>query len=255
MSRIGLIDDALDAIGRLFRGHPDFVIPKPGRVVPRVDPTPPPQPRQPPPRVPPRLPPQREQETETAPDTKPEPQTEQETSTTTEEMQECETCPDCEPRKQGRPSTNSFGAVGPAAKRGYDYQHFVCPWHAYSPATNQIEEWKFSGADFDGLHPAACHLFETKHGYDGFLREDDWSPNGRPTLQPWFKKSGSTAFEDIQYQAERQAKAVKPHYPKARLTWVFSSMVTKLFVYEEFLKQRRVPPIEAEVRPFDQGIP
>jgi hypothetical protein len=127
MSRVGLIDDALDAIGRLFRGHPDFVIPKPGRVVPRVDPTPPQQPRQPPPRVPPRLPPQREQETETAPDTKPEPQTEKETSTTTEEMQDCETCPNCEPRKQGHAFFRTLTGTEASKLSGAQYSELGDP--------------------------------------------------------------------------------------------------------------------------------
>ncbi|WP_294930868.1 Tox-REase-5 domain-containing protein [uncultured Paracoccus sp.] len=133
------------------------------------------------------------------------------------------------------------------------YQHWVCPWHAYDPPGGRIWEWNWFGVSFDGLHPAECHLFETKHGYDGFLKQDDWSPSGRPELQDWFVRSGSTAFADMIDQADRQHALVAPHYPKVRLTWVFSSMTTKLYLYEIFMRSRWVPIIETEVRPFNQG--
>lgn len=208
----------------------------------------------------PRIPPVEDRETETsplpetAPEAGPETQTERETTTTSEEEPECENCPDCEPLKQGRPFTRHFGSVGAAARRGYDYQHFVCPWHAYSPATNEIDEWRF-GEAFDGFDAAQCHLYEAKHGYDGFLRQDDWSPSGRPDLEPWFERSGSTLFDDMQDEARRQASTVTPHYPTARLTWVFSNVTMKLFVYQGFLDGGLVPSIVAEVRPFTAGVP
>ena len=53
-------------------------------------------------------------------------------------------------------------------------------------------------------------------------------------------------------QARRQCDEVKPHCPEVRLTWVFSSMMTKLYVYEIFSKRKMVLPIDAEVRPFVQ---
>ncbi|MFV0384509.1 Tox-REase-5 domain-containing protein, partial [Paracoccus sp. (in: a-proteobacteria)] len=143
-----------------------------------------------------------------------------------------------------------FGEVPPAARRGYDYQHFVCPWHYYVPEANIIGEWSFMGVNFDGLHPVECHLFEAKHGYDGFLQQDDWSAEGRPELRDWVERSGSTIFIDMKEQAYKQAMVVLPLYPDVRLTWVFSSMMTKLYVFQIFLDRRLVPPIDAEVRPF-----
>ncbi len=106
------------------------------------------------------------------------------------------------------------------------------------------------GVNFDGLHPAECHLYEAKHGYEGFLKQDDWSAEGRPELQDWFARSGSTVFKDMIKQADRQQAVVAPHSPEVRLTWVFSSMMTKLYVYELFLERRFAPTIEAAVRPF-----
>lgn len=142
-----------------------------------------------------------------------------------------------------------FGEVPPASRRGYDYQHFVCPWHYYVPESNMIEEWNFMGVDFDGLHPAECHLYEAKHGYDGFLQQDDWSAEGRPKPRArWAEGPFKTMLE----QADRQSAVVTPHYPDVRLTWVFSSMMTKLYVFEIFLDNGFVPPIDAEVRPFVQ---
>lgn len=156
-----------------------------------------------------------------------------------------EGCIDCAPRQLGR----SVSAPAPQARneqrRGYDYQHFVCNWHWYSPSTSLIEEWQFGGSDFDGLHPAMCRLFETKHGYDGFL-DDDFSAGGRPVPKPW----AMGAFTRMVNQGRAQRGAVLPHWPEATLVWVFSHMITKLYVFEIFLTNGWVPPIEAEVRPF-----
>jgi hypothetical protein len=142
--------------------------------------------------------------------------------------------------------------VGTAAKRGYAYQHQICPWHAYSPSTNTIEEWSFAGVEFDGLDAAQCHLYEAKHGYDGFLRTEDWSANGRPTLQPWYDRSDIMVFEEMYTEAENQARAVSQHYPNAKLTWVFSSGTTQVFVFEAFLDRGLVPPIESKLEPFSE---
>ena len=89
-------------------------------------------------------------------------------------------------------------------------------------------------------------LFPRQHG--GFLKQDDWSAGGRPELQDW----AINPFQKILEQADRQHTLVKPHYPKVRLTWVFSSMMTKLYMYQMFIDKKMVPPIEAEVRPFEQ---
>ncbi|MFV0332837.1 MAG: Tox-REase-5 domain-containing protein [Tropicimonas sp.] len=154
-------------------------------------------------------------------------------------------------RDMGASKAHVFGAVPPASKRGYDYQHFVCNWHYYVPESNLIEEWSFEGVDFDGLHPTECHLYEAKHGYDGFL-EDDWA-EGVPKLRKWAVLSARHIFDDMRDQARRQSVVVKPHYPDVKLTWVFSSMVTKLYVFNIFLNSRMVPPIDDEVRPFERG--
>ncbi|WCR06369.1 Tox-REase-5 domain-containing protein [Paracoccus fistulariae] len=102
------------------------------------------------------------------------------------------------------------------------------------------------GVDFDGLHMAECHLYEAKHGYDGFLRQDDWSAGGRPEPHLWARG----AFDSMFDQARRQQILVLPNYPDVRLTWVFSNMMTKLYVFQRFIDEAWVPPIDAEVRPF-----
>lgn len=161
------------------------------------------------------------------------------------EYAKCERCP---PRQQGHLTPQPAPQKRPEQKRGYDYQYWVCPWHYYDPARSQIGEWDWLGVIFDGLHPSECHLFEAKHGYDGFLKQDDWNAEGRPGLQDW----ASNAFDKIIDQADRQHAVVVSHYPNVRLTWVFSSMITKLYVFQRFIDNGWVPPIEAEVRPFEQ---
>ncbi|WP_227269320.1 Tox-REase-5 domain-containing protein [Roseobacter weihaiensis] len=125
----------------------------------------------------------------------------------------------------------------PASKRGYDYQHFVCPWHWYTPAAARIEEWNFSGVYFDGLHPADCHLYEAKHGYDGFLETRDWSATGGPELRPWAVQADiqETVFEPMLRQGRNQHRAVLPHFGEVQLTWVFSHIDTRLYVGRLFL--------------------
>ena len=177
---------------------------------------------------------------------------EAETAAKTGDDLHCQRCPDCAARDRGAPEMNHFGAVSEAARRGYDYQHFVCPWHSYVPAANLIEEWAFSGVTFDGLHPSDCHLYEAKHGYDGFLDQDDWRPGGRPMLREWAQRSNSRVFDNMYRQARKQRDAVFPHYPKVRLTWVFSSMTTRLYVFDVFLRPRLTPPIEVEVRSYQE---
>lgn len=114
--------------------------------------------------------------------------------------------------------------------RAAAYQHFVCPWHFYSPETNQIGEWLFSGVKFDGLHPVECHLYEAKHGYDGFLEQRDWSAQGGPQLKRWARIAEVEVFETMVVQAERQHLVVAPHFGEVHLTWVFSHMITRLYV-------------------------
>lgn len=220
---VELLKAAGQALGNAFRGP----MPQP-RPVPPTTPRPaPPAPRPAPPRPqpqPPRPEPPSPQprrpipplETDTGPQPEPEPQaepnpeadgqTETDKAPKTEDDQHCQTCPNCAARQMGVSVPHIFGEVPPASKRGYDYQHFVCPWHYYVPETNMIEEWNFMGVDFDGLHPAECHLYEAKHGYDGFLEQKDWSAGGRPELQDW----AENAFEKMLQQADRQRTVVAP---------------------------------------------
>jgi hypothetical protein len=176
MGRGAVIADGVEALWRLFRGKPDFVIPDrvPAPTPPRIDPVPPPL--RPPtgPRVP-RIPPQTEPETETsplpetAPDTAPETQTERDTTTTTEDMQECETCLDCEPRKQGHAVFRTLTGTEASKLSGAQYQNWVIPWFRW--VGNQIEEWEFRGIRFDGIDQVECKLIEAKGKY-GFLFVD-----------------------------------------------------------------------------------
>lgn len=228
MSRIRLIREALDDLIRLFRGP----LPPPPVVAPDVLPRPPVT-------VPAPAP---------APDPDPDPRPRPLPVPGPLPDRACTTCPRCPPRDDGGPTRHAYGNVDAAALRGYRYQHFVCPWHPHDPAARWIEEWAWRGVNFDGLHPAECHLYEAKHGYDGFLEQEDWSADGRPKLKPWAREVFATAI----VQAARQANAVRPHWPEVKLTWVFGSMTTKLYLYQQFLGRGLVPPIDAEVRPFNE---
>lgn len=254
------------AIGNAFRGPlpqprpapPSIPRPEPSGPLP-APPLPRPAPASPQPRRPVFSPeahagPRAEPEPLAEPDPEAEGQTETDNASKAKNEQQCEPCTECVARDIGTLADRPAPQAPPATKRGYDYQHFVCPWHWYTPTTARIGEWNFMGVDFDGLHMADCHLYEAKHGYDGFLRQDDWSSEGRPKVQDWVERSQkATVFEVILDQARRQVAVVAPHYPDVRLTWVFSSMMTKLYVFEIFLNRRMVPPIDAEVRPFMQG--
>ncbi len=252
-----LLQAAGKALGSGFRVP--FPHPRPAPTIPRpVPPVPRPAPPSPQPRPAPPIPlpetgagPQPYPEPQAEPESGTDGQTETDQATKTKDDQHCETCPECAARDMGELKDRPAPQSPPATKRGYDYQNYVCPWHGYRPASARIVEWHFMGVDFDGLHPAECHLYEAKHGYDGLLQQDDWSAAGRPKLQDWVERSQKAKFfEKMADQARRQASVVAPLYPDVRLTWVFSSMITKLYVYEIFLKGRMVPPIDAEVRPF-----
>lgn len=237
MSRVRAVKELLDAVGRAF-----------GPRIPAPRPVAPPRPIAPPVPVPP--PPMPVPVPGTVPSPGMDRQTERRKASATRSNRHCATCPKCVARDMGVSKAHVFGAVTPASKRGYDYQHFVCPWHSYVPESNLIEEWSFEGVDFDGLHPAECHLYETKHGYDGFLEQHDWSADGRPVLKPWVDAAAGNPFEAMFKQARRQARTVKPHYPDVKLTWVFSHSITKVYVYQNFLIAGLVPPIDDEVRPY-----
>lgn len=160
----------------------------------------------------------------------------------------CEDCPKCAARDMGGAVTRPAPQARREQKRGYDYQHFICPWHSYSPGAAQIEEWNFSGIDFEGLHPAFCHLFEAKHGYDNFLDEHwDGTP---PTLKDWARAADIQVFAIFVVQGTAQHGAVSPHYGEVKLTWIFSSMVTRLHVGSLFLASIPTWYHEMEVRPF-----
>lgn len=271
MSRFGAIANLLKGagkvIGNAFRGplpepppippalpRPAPTLPKRTQPSPRLPEPSPPEPPSPQPRrpvLPTETDPEAERQTE--PELETDHRTESDKATKTEDDQQCETCPDCEPRKAGAHSENNFGNVNAAGKRGYDYQHFVCPWHPYFPEANSIGEWSWAGIDFDGLHPMECQLFEVKLGYDGFLQQKDWSPDGRPVIREWYRRVGGQAFNIMEAQARRHTRVVLPHYPKVRITWVFSSELTKLYMFQIFLNRRYVPPIDAEVRPYING--
>ena len=193
------------------------------------------------PRPAPRPTPDRRTETDAAPDQRSEPQ--------------CRNCPQCPPRREGRAEDRPAPQSPRSNKVGYDYQHFVCPWHRYSPASARIEEWYFSGVHFDGLNPGACHLYEAKHGYDGFLEQRDWSASGRPRLRAWAREAGvqQNVFDRMRAQAQRQHYAVSPHYGEVLLTWVFSHSITRLYVTQMFLDGIPGWYHTSEVRPWTNG--
>lgn len=148
---------------------------------------------------------------------------------------ECEDCDDCPPRRDGKTAPRTITNSTPPQVLGWDYQHFICPWHAYVPGSS-IEEWEYAGVEFDGMHPEQCLLLEAKHGYDDFLVTEDWSASGRPRIDP--KKSfAEFIFKRFEVQAGNQRSKVDPHYPRARLEWVFSASQTSVYVGELFLRR------------------
>lgn len=159
--------------------------------------------------------------------------------------QACATCPNCPPRRMGQAKMQPAPQLRPDHKRGYDYQHFVCPWHLYQPEFSLIQEWLIGSVRFDGMHPAECLLIEAKHGYDGFLDHSDSTPDGRPAPLVWAKG----VFRKFLIEADAQNNLVFPHHPTARLRWVFSNQTTMIYVSEIFLRQR-MWNIEVEWRPF-----
>jgi len=260
----------IEAIGRAFRGPvpqprpmpvPPRPMPQPAPTRPRPAPAPPPQrkPPSPQPRRP--VPPPElggdtdtgpQPETQVEPDTGTDGQTETQGETKTEDDPHCKTCPQCVARDMGASKAHIYGSVGEAAQRGYAYQHFVCPWHYYIPTSNMIEEWTFSGVDFDGLHPTECLLFEAKHGYDGFLEMNDWTASGRPVLKGWIIASGSDPFKNARDQSRRHNAVVAPHWPDLRIKWVFSQLITLIFLQQYFLDSGFVI-IDTEHRPWTTG--
>lgn len=163
-----------------------------------------------------------------------------------------ENCPKCAARKLGSSFMRHYGAVTGGALTGYLYQHYICPWHQHLPASQSIEEWRFGDVEFDGLHPAECHLYEAKHGFDGFLVQRDWSASGGPELADWAKKAGvqQSVFDRMLNQGRKQHMQVSPYYGEVSLTWVFSHMITRLFVGRLFLTRITGWYHEMEVRPF-----
>ncbi len=265
MGRADAISDILKGLGRLFlapkpsfpryqppvRPRPDLDIP-----VPRPDPVPPPLPPVRPrlPRVPPLT--NKDDEAapapEAAPEATPEGQTEGRTRTDTEGDEECEICPECIARERGRlvpvpyRRATTPGPPPPTQQLGYAYQHFVVPWFAHDTVAHIIDEWEFGGVRFDGLEFATCHLFEAKFGYDNWFIED-FSDGGRPEPTEF---AAQVLLDGIFDEAIRQWGAVKGFYPDVRLTWVFSSLVFKIFMTEFFLRTGMVPPIDSEYRPY-----
>ena len=240
------------------------------RTTPRPSRPPPPDPDHPPAPVFTPFPPEEatHPQTHAPPDTQtqaephPDPQTDGQTETDNASMLEddpqCQKCPQCAARTLGSSVVHTYGNVEAAARRGYAYQHFVCPWHVHIPDSNMIEEWRFNGVDFDGLHPTECHLYEAKHGYDGFL-EDSYTPTeqqpyGTPQLREWADAAGiyESVFVPMLRQARRQHLAVSPHFGDVALTWVFSHMITRLYVGALLFEDISGWYHELEVRPFQR---
>lgn len=257
MSRARAVGELLKAVGRAIFGRPaPAPIPAPNPVpVPRPVP-PPPTPRPvPAPPVPHPAP-----GTGTDPIPAPVPRrdatTEDQSAAQADTDQECANCENCLPRQQGSAVARPAPQGRAEQKRGYDYQHFVCPWHDYQPSASLIEEWQFSTVDFDGLHPAECLLLETKHGYDGFLKDsyartERWE-YGSPQLHDWALRADiqRTVFDPMIRQGRRQHGAVMPHYGDVSLKWVFSHPRTSLYVGAMFLENIPGWYHEMEVRPF-----
>ncbi|KFF50094.1 hypothetical protein GY26_03900 [Gammaproteobacteria bacterium MFB021] len=102
---------------------------------------------------------------------------------------------------------------------------------------NRIEEWRFSGVDFDGFWSASCTLVEAKYGYRQFLEQDldgEWGP------REIFNRSGrrldfmTSTLEDFPRQAGRQQKTIDSNMPPASLIWYFSDEVVRNYVRRTF---------------------
>jgi Restriction endonuclease fold toxin 5 len=185
----GLIDD----LANLFRGPmpaPPIPIPIPipipvplptlPRTAPDSDPEPSPPPRRDP--VPPPLP-----------------------------RRNCRDCEDCPPRKDGRSEMRTLTGTASARENGALYQQFVVPWFVRSG--NQIEEWRFSGVLYDGLHPNQCHLYEAKGRY-GFAYED------ASAYRPVYSQFGQFIMQGMKKQYDSQYSKLTPFLYQTELHWV-----------------------------------
>ena len=200
------VGQILDDIVKAFRGPPPTIKPSP-TFKPRPGPSPTlPQPSKPPSQPPPKRPvpylPTLDGGVETdpspAPQAAPEPGGQPLPNSSPQSDPACEECDDeeCPARTQGRAVKRNYDVGTKTQQVGYAYQHSVCPWHAHDPVNGTIEEWEFGGVTYDCLHPTECLLIETKHGYDGFLEQKDWSASGRPQLKKWANKAEIDVFDE-----------------------------------------------------------
>jgi len=151
-----------------------------------------------------------------------------------------EDCNDCEPRKRG--STFVAGRRFETGDgRWPEYQLKIA--HMGGGPTfaivgpNRIEEWRFSGVDFDGFWAASCTLVEAKYGYRQFLEQDwlgRWQPREIVNSQRKHLDFMSKAIKGFPTQASQQYDTIKGNTPPAQLSWYFSNEVVRNYVEEQF---------------------
>ncbi len=157
-----------------------------------------------------------------------------------------EECNDCEPRKRG--STFVAGRRFETGDgRWPEYQLKIAnmgggPTFAIV-GPNRIEEWRFSGVDFDGFWSASCTLVEAKYGYRQFLEQDldgEWGPREIVNSSGQRLDFMSKTFDKFTSQADRQHKTIESNMPPASLTWYFSDNIVRDYVSELF-EDRELP--------------
>ncbi len=161
-----------------------------------------------------------------------------------------EGCWNCIAAEAGTVFHRSYSPSARTQRDGYAYQarviraYGVERFFPHNPTSGDIYEWTFSGVTFDGLVPFTCHLLEAKYDHSSWFR-DDFSDGGRPTVRDRFVET--VLLPKILDEALRQYGAVQPHHPDVTLTWVFSSLIFKIFMVEWFLSPLSPPDMSVVV--------
>jgi Restriction endonuclease fold toxin 5 len=133
--------------------------------------------------------------------------------------------------------------TGTASSRenGAIYQQFVVPWFVRSGS--QIEEWRFSGVLYDGLHPNQCHLYEAKGRY-GFVYED--ASAYTPAATPF----GRFILDGMKKQYDNQYSKLTPYLYKTELHWVLHTFAVWLEMSQYINANQYAPFASAQHRPY-----
>jgi len=71
-------------------------------------------------------------------------------------------------------------------------------------------------------------------------------------LKKWIRVTGNNPFYRAEKQSEQHNAVVAPYWPDLRITWVFSQLITLIYLQEYFLNKGYLI-IDTEHRPWATG--